>query len=1459
MSTINSSEIYSDDFSRDGSKYYNFLLATQKSIKEFSAIEDRYSDIDNVLGNLLPGLAEAVGAQGAFIGRIIKEGVKTFLELENVYPEKKYIGIRLTWSDSFQRLIDEGLPRIFDFIDDAPKRLIADLMPLEAYSAILTCMNFGSEIRIVGVFNRLNPTQPFLNVDKLALSSLVEFIAVGLRTGIRRIKELENVQQTIDAISTEGDLEVLLDLVVNNSRNFLSASATSLMLWDKDERHLVLKSGSGLSQEYIEYQKVTRSIAEDRVRELQDKDILWVEDLRKYPIAENKDLIIKERLCSVLSVILKVTDKILGVLNVYSKDIPRVFTQGEKEIAVTFANQARIAIRNHLLRQLSENNLLQMTLKVLQAKDLADGLDQLAIHVVEHFNVAFCHIAIYNEKKRCLEIKAAHPVERKDSSWTWDPKVGTSILLDQNEDLRNLLNILTPTILENKEQLIKYLENILGLAKPLAQCLIIPLRVNDIFLGIITMGEVRRRKESRFDDARVNQAKLMADYAIVIINKIQTHEQQVAQLIALQNIGRKINTSVTGSLKEVLEEIAQGACQVIDADCAVIYPYLSSLHVYDVRNIGSYNLYKKEFSAKTRRDKRSLAQIVIDKKEIIIVDDVLSGYDRSGENKVDVNANFILREKIRSFVSLGLWLDDEPVGVLFINYKSYHKFTNDELDALNIFANQAALSIFQVRLFERGKKNQIAMEEIYKLTKLIGSQASKQSILQQILLGAQKISRAPFAYIYFWDQTKNVLKKEVSFGTSEDQPPEEIEDFKNKYFLSTVNKEEFIFLDIDTEIQSTQKNDFREMKSSIGLPISNDHHDLKGILVLESREKAAFSPDDVVLAKKLIPYLQVAIHSEELYNEIKTYTRLQEGLLKAGEEITSLRALGEILDSVVENVRQALDCDLVSLYTYDQKNDVIGFPPIVNGDIYDAEALRKLGHVSKDSVVYKIISNGTPHFASDSGLDSLMSARKADQNNPIPNFVERERIYASAGIPLKIDHETIGVLFINFRKPHTFSLQERKAILVFATQASSVIYNSHLTQENETEGKYLAALYEVGKTIARDITLGRDYILDKIIYHAFESMMDITGPKPVMAAIYLKSKSENALILNNIYPKGLKDISRNAARLPLNKSMAGSHQLGVVGRACLTKRYQAVPDADLDQDYVKLFDKTKSLVAVPILDNNNVIGILDVEWDRLSAFDENDINALKGLAELAVITIKNSSLYVKVANDENAFMRDQLAADWVHRLSNRLGTISSRISLVKEYIDNQDYRNLVDRNLNGIVKDTERLIDEAKGLHLIPTPEPITDLDIMIAAILNDAIVKSPKKIIPIINILHPIPVFRATRINLINALNLVIDNAVDAIVTEENEEGKIDITVNNYFRDDEDEIEIRISDNGPSLPTNQREQIFRAGFTTKLKGMGYGLWRARNLVEGMGGTLTLEESKQDGLTKTFSFRIPVS
>jgi signal transduction histidine kinase len=81
------------------------------------------------------------------------------------------------------------------------------------------------------------------------------------------------------------------------------------------------------------------------------------------------------------------------------------------------------------------------------------------------------------------------------------------------------------------------------------------------------------------------------------------------------------------------------------------------------------------------------------------------------------------------------------------------------------------------------------------------------------------------------------------------------------------------------------------------------------------------------------------------------------------------------------------------------------------------------------------------------------------------------------------------------------------------------------------------------------------------------------------------------------------------------------------------------------------------------------------------------------------------------------------------------------------------------------------------------------------------------------------------------------------------------ELTVRSQLRDSE--LLFSVSDTGVGLPTDKRDQIFSAFFTTKTQGSGMGLSICRSIVESHGGRLWA--NGDGGRGATFHFTLPAA
>ena len=84
-----------------------------------------------------------------------------------------------------------------------------------------------------------------------------------------------------------------------------------------------------------------------------------------------------------------------------------------------------------------------------------------------------------------------------------------------------------------------------------------------------------------------------------------------------------------------------------------------------------------------------------------------------------------------------------------------------------------------------------------------------------------------------------------------------------------------------------------------------------------------------------------------------------------------------------------------------------------------------------------------------------------------------------------------------------------------------------------------------------------------------------------------------------------------------------------------------------------------------------------------------------------------------------------------------------------------------------------------------------------------------------------------------------IIRNAIQALETQT--DADIIVMLNAVYSDKE--MRISISDNGPGIPAEVQEKIFRPNFTTKSNGNGLGLAISKRIVEGSGGRIEFETS----------------
>jgi len=184
------------------------------------------------------------------------------------------------------------------------------------------------------------------------------------------LKQIEAISKVANLITSGLYLEELLRLIVQVTAEIMNSKISSLMLFDPDNKELVVRATQSISEAYNKKpniklgESITGIVA-------QDNKPICVLDVKEDERYLNRDIAKKEGLCSLASVPLAVKGKVIGVLNCYTSKKHK-FIKHELELLTALANQAAVAIENaelDLRARSAEEALLTRKL-IERAKDI---------------------------------------------------------------------------------------------------------------------------------------------------------------------------------------------------------------------------------------------------------------------------------------------------------------------------------------------------------------------------------------------------------------------------------------------------------------------------------------------------------------------------------------------------------------------------------------------------------------------------------------------------------------------------------------------------------------------------------------------------------------------------------------------------------------------------------------------------------------------------------------------------------------------------------------------------------------------------------------------------------------------------------------------------------------------------------------------------------------------------------
>jgi GAF domain-containing protein len=320
-----------------------------------------------------------------------------------------------------------------------------------------------------------------------------------------------------------------------------------------------------------------------------------------------------------------------------------------------------------------------------------------------------------------------------------------------------------------------------------------------------------------------------------------------------------------GHFSDGIYSIVRGAAELLSADIVVIYPYDVAKHEFmqDRVVIGG----KSKGETLKQAGPAVFATKVVEQ-GIIAVEDMPTTKDYLSSE--DVGGSFIERENIKAFAGVALRVGGETVGVLYINFRTRHRFTEEEKQIIKLFASQAAIAIQNARLYSQTRdvldQRTLQLEALREVDRAISATLDLDEALNLILDKAIELTSAHAGYIHMVDTQNAELVTRASRGADEERQRRRIK--PGEGITGWVAQHRHSMLVPDVRQDPRYLSIIPGMMSELAVPLMSGG-ELIGVLNVESQMVNAFSSDDLRLLEALASQSVIAIKNATLFAETR--------------------------------------------------------------------------------------------------------------------------------------------------------------------------------------------------------------------------------------------------------------------------------------------------------------------------------------------------------------------------------------------------------------------------------------------------------------------------------------------------------------------------------------------------------------------------------------------------------------
>jgi signal transduction histidine kinase len=367
-----------------------------------------------------------------------------------------------------------------------------------------------------------------------------------------------------------------------------------------------------------------------------------------------------------------------------------------------------------------------------------------------------------------------------------------------------------------------------------------------------------------------------------------------------------------------------------------------------------------------------------------------------------------------------------------------------------------------------------------------------------------------------------------------------------------------------------------------------------------------YTPQDLTFLENLADQSSVAIGRVQTVANLERRIQEMNALTRVSQGVNITLTFDDVMELIFAQTGQIIPASEFHVTLYSEAGEYYYYAFCIE----DRERLEERESIPQPlnlGLGQEVIRKGRPVLTQD-------YLRECQARNVTPAFQD---VFAWMGVPLNAGAETIGSLGIGSRDASvTYSRAQLDLLQAIADQTAGAIVKARLLQETQQRAYQLSTLNELTRQLTSTLEL------EPLLQHILENSVSILNCEA--GGLFLVDDQTDDLIFRvTVGPP-------SSAELIGQRVPAGS---GIVGRAAQARQPVVENNAQTSPVHFTAPQRqtgftSKSLLAVPLLFKDRVIGVIEVinRKDGLP-FVDDDKTLLSAFAGQAAVGIENARLF----------------------------------------------------------------------------------------------------------------------------------------------------------------------------------------------------------------------------------------